>query len=144
MKLDAIFAQYLNNALASLGGRLVELHLLRSPDLDPPLARFEGAGDSRVAKGKRLRYDAETQRVYVNETQYFAPVPLEVWNYQIGGYQVCHKWLKDRVERQLSLDEVRTYCRAVTALARTLAIQAEIDALYDDIETTALPDGPTD
>jgi predicted helicase len=118
------------DALAALGGRLVALHLLRSPELDPPLARFEGAGDGRVAKGKGVRYDADAQRVTINAAQYFAPVPPEVWAYQVGGYQVCHKWLKDRAERQLSLDEVRTYCRIVTALARTIEIQREIDALY--------------
>lgn len=43
---------------------------------------------------------------------------------------MCHKWLKDRAERVLALDEVRTCCRIVTALARTSQIQGEIDALY--------------
>ena len=127
-------------ALAALGGRLVALHLLTSPELDPPAARFEGAGDGRVARGKGLRYDADAQRVYINETQYFAPVPADVWAYQIGGYQVCHKWLKDRQERQLSLDEIRTYCRIVTALARTIEIQGELDALYGAVEAVALVD----
>jgi hypothetical protein len=61
-----------------------------------------------------------------------------VWNYHIGGYQVCRKWLKDRVERQLSLAEVRVCCRMITALAHTLEIQAEIDALYAAVEETAL------
>lgn len=54
--------------LAALGSRLADLHLLRAPELDPPLARFEGAGDGRVAKGKSLRYDEEARRIYVNET----------------------------------------------------------------------------
>ncbi len=126
-------------ALAGLGGRLVGLHLLRSPELDPPLARFEGAGDSRVAKSKAPRYDAAAERVYINATQYFAPVPAAVWEYQVGGYQVCHKWLKDRQERQLSLEEIRTYCRVVTALARTIEIQEEIDARYPGAEGTTCP-----
>lgn len=125
-------------ALAALGGRLVGLHLLKSAELDPPAARFEGAGDSRVAKTKGLRYDPATERVYINATQYFAPVPAEVWAYQVGGYQVCHKWLKDRQERQLSLDEIRAYCRIVTALARTIEVQGEIDALYAAAEGSAL------
>lgn len=126
------------DALAALGSRLVGLHLLRSPELDPPLARFEGAGDGRVARGKGVRYDADTQRVYINAAQHFAPVPPEVWAYQVGGYQVCHKWLKDRAERQLSLAEVRAYCRIVTALARTIEVQGEIDALYGAAEGGAL------
>ncbi|HEC35590.1 MAG TPA: DNA methyltransferase [Anaerolineae bacterium] len=128
------------DALADLGKRLVDLHLLHSSELDPPLARFEGQGDNRVGKGKSygFRYEPETERVYINRTQYFAPVPLEVWEYTIGGYQVCHKWLKDRRERQLTLDEIRTYCRIVTAIARTIEIQEEIDEVYSQVERAVL------
>ncbi len=123
-------------ALAELGERLVALHLLDSPELDPPIARFEGEGDSRVArlKSEGFRYDADTERKYINEGQYFAPVPVELWEYQVGGYQVLHKWLKDRKERRLSVEEIRTYCRIVTALRRTIEAQEEIDALYPRIE----------
>ena len=122
--------------LAGLGARLVGLHLLKSPDLDPPACRFDGEGDGRVAKGRTdgLRYELEEQRVYINATQYFAPVPEPVWMYQVGGYQVCEKWPKDRRERRLELDDIRTYCRIVTALARTMEIQQQIDALYPDVE----------
>ena len=45
-------------ALAALGERLAALHLLKSPELDTPAARFEGAGNGLVAKSKGLRYDA--------------------------------------------------------------------------------------
>ena len=34
--------------------------------------------------------------VYINKTQYFEAVPAEVWEFRVGGYQVCEKWLKDR------------------------------------------------
>jgi len=44
--------------------------------------------------------------------------------------QVAEKWLKDRRERSLSLEEVRTYCRILTSLARTIEIQVDIDDLY--------------
>jgi len=125
--------------LAALGERLVDLHLLRSSGLDPPIARFQGEGDNRVQTGKKgLRYDAETQRVYINEEQHFEGVPPEVWEYLIGGYQVCHKWLKDRKDRCLSLEEIKTYCRIVTALSKTIDIQADIDALYPQVEKALL------
>ena len=121
--------------MAGLGKRLVELHLLRSPVLDPPIARFQGEGDGKVETGKKgLRYDPGSEGVYINETQYFEGVSPEVWEYHIGGYQVCHKWLKDRKSRALSLDEIRTYCRIVTALARTIEIQQAIEKLYSAIE----------
>ena len=126
--------------LAVLGERLVDLHLLRSSELDPPIARFQGEGDSRVQTGKKgLRYEPKSQWVYINEAQFFEDVPPEVWEYQIGGYQVCHKWLKDRKDRCLTLDEIVTYCRIVTALLKTIAIQAEIDKLYPHVEETLLP-----
>ena len=123
--------------LAALGARLTALHLLKSPELDPPACRFEGEGDSRIAKGRKagLRYEPGEQRVYINATQYFAPVPEAVWTYQVGGYQVCEKWLKDRQERRLEVDDIRTYCRIVTALKLTLGIQQEINALYPQAES---------
>ncbi len=138
-------ARELFSAVAGLGARLVSLHLLRSPELDPPLARFEGQGENGVEGIGRegLRYEEKTERVFINATQYFAPVPREVWQYAIGGYQVAEKWLKDRRDRRLTLDEIRTYCRILTALYRTIALQAEIDAYYAQIEEQTLPLGNT-
>ncbi len=130
--------------LVALGEKLVTLHLLKSPDLDPPACRFDGDGSNRVEKDRKtgLRYDAHEERVYINAEQHFAPVPEAVWTYRIGGYQVCEKWLKDRKERRLELDGIRTYCRIVTALGLTIVIQAEIDTLYPGIEKNivAMPD----
>ena len=122
--------------IAGLGARLTALHLLHSPELDTPTCRFEGDGDAVVARTRSqgFRYDPDAQRVYVNKTQYFGPVPPEVHAYRIGGYQVCDKWLKDRRDRRLGLDDVRTYCRTVTAIGMTLGIQKEIDGLYSGIE----------
>ncbi len=86
------------NKVAKLGERLTELHLLRSTELDTPAAHFGGQGDRKVAKGTKagLRYDPAEQRVYINRSEHFAPVPQAVWDYRVGGYQVCEKWLKDR------------------------------------------------
>jgi len=113
------------------GNRLVELHLLKSPELDSPIARFQGKGDNRV---KKLKCDDKTGVLYINKEQYFEGISQDLWNYQIGGYQVCDKWLKDRKERTLSLDEIQTYCRIVTAIHKTIEIQKSIDEVYDDIE----------
>lgn len=83
--------------LAMFGEQLVSLHLLKSSEIEPPACRFEGKGDNRIGKERKtgLRYVADEERVYINATQYFAPVPEAVWTYQIDGYQVCEKWLKD-------------------------------------------------
>lgn len=128
------------NALAGLGRRLTDLHLLASPELDPPSCRFDGAGDDRVEKGKKdgLRYAPDQARVYINARQSFGPVPEAVWNFKVGGYQVCEKWLKDRRDRRLELDDIRAYCRIVTALGLTIDIQQEIDGIYPDIENSVV------
>ena len=73
-------------------------------------------------------------------TQYFGPVEQEVWSYRVGGYQVCDKWLKDRRERHLDLDDIRTYCRVVTALKLTIEIQADLDRTYPSVEQSLQPE----
>jgi len=115
--------------LASLGERLVNLHLLKSPGLDSPIAKFPIAGDNKV--DKPVYKDG---RVYINKTQYFDGIEKEVWEYQVGGYQVCNKWLKDRKGRTLLIEDIIHYCKVVTALSKTIEIQAEIDGLYDGVE----------
>jgi len=81
-----------------------------------------------------LKYDAKDKRVYYNPTQYFEGVTGEIWEYQIGGYQVCNKWLKDRKGKRLSAGDIRHYCRICNALQKTIEIQKEIDNLYPEVE----------
>jgi len=114
------------DALARLGSALIDLHLLRDPALNTPSCKYPIGGDHRV---ERVEYDEKAQRVWINAAQYFEPVPPEVWAYRVGGYQVCHKWLDDRKGTTLSYDERLTYQKMITALERTLALQAQIDAL---------------
>ena len=113
------------------GQRLVDLHLLKASELDPPTARFQGQGEAKVEKPQ---YDRESLRVYINKSCYFEGVPEEVWEYPIGGYQVCDKWLKDRKGRVLQLDEIKQYCQMVTALKKTIEVQKELDTLFERLE----------
>ena len=51
----------------------------------------------------------------------FRGVPEDVWNFHIGGYQVCEKWLKDRKGRTLSKDDIAHYQKIVVASPRPSA-----------------------
>ena len=51
----------------------------------------------------------------------------EIWNFKVGGYQVCEKWLKDRKGRVLSREDVDHYQRVVVALKETIRLMEEID-----------------
>jgi len=117
--------------LGKLGYKLSELHLLKSKDLDKTISKFPKSGSNGVDK---LKY--EDEKVWINKEQYFNKVKEEVWKYQIGGYQVCDKWLKDRKERTLTLEEIQTYCKIVTALSKTIKLQSEIDKYYKSVEKT--------
>ena len=119
--------------MAEYGEKLVNLHLLQSAELDTPAAKFQGNGDNRIEK---LKY--EKGRVFINKNQYFEGIQPEVWEYQIGGYQVCDKWLKDRKSRVLSLEDIKHYCKVVTALSKTIKIQDKIDKCYPEVEKDLL------
>jgi predicted helicase len=113
-------------ALAAKGAELVALHLMESPILNNLITGYPVAGSNTVEK---VSYDENTQRVYINKTQYFEGVPPEVWNFHIGGYQVAQKWLKDRKSRTLTYDELTHYQKVVVALKETIRLMAEIDEL---------------
>ena len=67
-------------------------------------------------------------------------MPEEVWDFHVGGYQVCHKWLKDRQARGgkpsrpgrvLTPDDLAHYAKIVTALHHMIRLMGEVDAAVD-------------
>ncbi len=116
--------------LGKLGEQLVGLHLLKSKELAKPIAKFQGRNDNMVEKR-----EYEKGRVYINDEQYFEGIKPEVWEYQIGGYQVLDKWLKDRKGRALSSEDIKHYCKVVTALQKTIELQKQVDKLYQDLRS---------
>ena len=116
--------------MGKLGKELTDLHLLKSSELDSPVSKYQGSGDNdRIEK---ITYKEDEQRIYINKEKYFEGITPEVWNYHIGGYQVLHKYLKERKDRMM--DDAPRYCRIVTALYKTIEIQKQIDNIYPEIE----------
>ncbi len=116
--------------MGALAKQLADLHLMKSPSLDKPIAKYQGGGSNyRIEK---ITYNEDERRIYINKDKYFEGVAPEVWHYHIGGYQVLHKYLKDRKGRDM--DDATHYCRIVTALSKTLEIQKRIDKIYPDVE----------
>ena len=121
--------------LAKLGGELIDLHLMKSKNLDRPVARFEGKGDNLV---EDVKYDEKKKLVWINAGRHFGPIARDVWEYQIGGYQVMAKWLKDRKGQRLQLDDIKHYCRIATAINETISVQKKIDKIYPNVEEQTL------
>ncbi len=114
------------HTLAALGQELIDLHLLKN--VPQPTHRFEGEGDGMV---ERVRYT--DNKVWINTTQHFTDIPQEVWEYEIGAYQVCHKWLKDRKDRRLTTDNLNQYRKILVAIAETIRIMDTIDNILPSL-----------
>ena len=110
--------------LVGFGQTLIDAHLGRHEGMSADVAtsRFEGEGDSVVA---RVQY--RDGHVWINPTQYFSDVPLAVWEFEIGSYQVCEKWLRDRRGEALSHADIRQYRQVLAAVSETLRVMQAID-----------------
>jgi predicted helicase len=111
--------------LVNLGSELVALHLLEKDIVSD--VTFPEKGSNEV---KTLKYESE--KVWINETQYFGNVPETVWNFHIGGYQVLQKWLKDRKGRILSFNDLEHYETVVSALLQTIELMSAIDEVIEE------------
>ena len=113
--------------LSMLGQELIDWHLLKVGSGVLPRHRFEGEGEGVVSQ---VRY--VDGGVWINPTQHFTDVPVDVWNYEVGAHQVCEKWLKDRRGSALSHDEVRQYRSILVAVVETLRLMEEIDEIVGE------------
>jgi hypothetical protein len=72
--------------------------------------------------------------VYLNDVAYWKNVPIRVWHFTIGGYQVIKKWLsyRDRswLGRPLRPDEARELSQTARRLAALLLLERSLDANY--------------
>jgi predicted helicase len=118
--------------LCMLGKQLVGLHLMEH--YGKMLTHYPVEGNNLVERVEDQvpKEQPERGRVFINKTQYFEGVPAEVWNFHVGGYQVCHKWLKDRKGRVLSFDDIRHYQRIVAALAATITLMEQVDEAIEE------------
>ena len=117
--------------LSDLGKEIVELHLLKHPDLEKTGVGFPKSGSNKVEK---VAYAEEGHRVFINKEQYFEGIPKVVWEYRIGAYQVMEKYLKDRKGRKLSLEEINHYMKVAKAIQLTIGLQEKIDDIYRKTE----------
>ncbi len=126
------------HGLISIGTELVNLHLMKSLSLRDITTTYMGPQRPLV------------ERVgWVNETVWldtpiarkgqptrpgtigFRDVPEAVWNFYIGGYQVCERWLKDRKGRTLSRADINHFQRIVVDIAETIRLMKEIDEVIE-------------
>ena len=92
-----------------------------------------GFGDFKVEK---VSFSDNTIWIDKFKTKGFRFVTEDVWNFQIGGYKVCEKWLRFRETKggenpqdghTLTDDQISHFKKIIYAITRTVSIAAEID-----------------
>ncbi|MEO6890931.1 MAG: type ISP restriction/modification enzyme, partial [Ktedonobacteraceae bacterium] len=119
--------------LCDAGEKLVSLHLLQAHAPDISGYPVEGTDIVEDVHYTSSEHDARQGRVWINATQYFDGVPRQVWRFELGGYYICHKWLKDRKRRRLSHIDLAHYQRMIAALAETVYAMTEIDEIFHNM-----------
>jgi hypothetical protein len=85
--------------------------------------------------------------VYLNGDAHWSAIPINVWNYTLGGYQVLKKWLSYReftsepasplLHRALRPEEAAYFAQVVRRIAAILLLGPTLDASYRAILPTA-------
>lgn len=112
--------------LSDIGSELIDAHLLKNI---PNEINCRFIGDSDNFKVEKVEYDKG--KVWINKDRYFDIVPLDVWNFYIGGYQVLDKWLKERKKHEITLsgDDIQHFIHVVNVLGYTIKTMHKIDEL---------------
>ena len=96
----------------------------------------------QIADGEFGGLGNRTVDVHLNDTAYWRNIPLPVWEYTIGGYQVIKKWLSYRefalLGRALTLDEVREVQNIARRITAILLMESALDANYAAVKVAAL------
>jgi len=92
--------------------------------LEKTITTYIGNSSQEVEK---VSYTNDIVWTNKSQTVGFKGIKKPIWAFQIGGYQVCEKWLKDRKGRKLSKDDIAHYQKIVVAISETIRIMAEID-----------------
>lgn len=132
--------------LSEIGWELIQHHLLKR-DYLYTICSMQGTGNNyKVEKvefeilepknSKELNFLYLTKgekagRVWINKERYFEPIPLKIWNFYIGGYQVLDKWLKERKKHSiiLSSEDILHFSKVVNVIDETIKTMQEIDKI---------------
>ena len=88
----------------------------------------------------------QTCDVWLNDRAYWRNIPLRVWDYTLGGYQVVKKWLsyreKELLDRSLTVEEARYVTEMARRIAAILLLGPELDSSYQAVKADAFDWGP--
>lgn len=76
--------------------------------------------------------------IYLNDIAYWKNIPIRVWKYTIGGYQVMKKWLSYREEkllgRSLKTEEVKEVSQMARRITAIVLLESQLDQNYLEVK----------
>lgn len=111
--------------LARIGRRLIELHLFKSLNSNDGTGAADISSDKWAVEAGYPQYGGGS--IWVNPQTKIASTSEAAWHFEIGSYQVCHKWLRDRRGLRLSSGDIEAYRHLIKVVVSTMKRMQEID-----------------
>jgi len=91
-----------------------------------------------AAKDATALLGESTLDIYLNGIAFWKNIPLRVWEYTIGGYQVIKKWLSYREQsilgRGLKMEEAKYVSEMSRRIAAIILMEPALDANYEAVK----------
>ena len=113
------------NAYVAAGEKLRKLHLLYEKEPAQLMLEPNNAEDLLI---ESVAYSDGVLKI--NDCKQIKGISEEVWNYEIGGYQVVDKWFKEHKGESLNRDSFTHVCNMIGALSKTIEIENELKGLH--------------
>ncbi|MFX1293677.1 MAG: type ISP restriction/modification enzyme [Promethearchaeota archaeon] len=118
------------NKLVQLGKNLINLHLL------PHKIKNFSDIKSNIISGDEIKRGFpkyEKKCIFIASGKCFSGIEKKIWEFRIGKFQICYKWLKDREGRSINTEEIIYYQKIIAILRETIKLKKEIDTIIEEI-----------
>ena len=113
--------------IAKLGAELIKAHLMEEIPENNIAKIYDGEVGKNIVEKVVFKKVENVGRIYINKTNYFEPIPLEIFEFHIGGYKVIDKFLKSRKDKELQIEEIQQVKNIAKVLAFTIEKMGELD-----------------
>ncbi|MHA2292111.1 MAG: type ISP restriction/modification enzyme [Candidatus Hodarchaeales archaeon] len=117
--------------LTNIGKELVQLHLMKSEQEVKNSVILRGRRDGASVIIRKISYTSENV-LKINDEQYFDGISREIYDFYIGSYRVCRKWLSSQKGRVLSETEIQQFYNIVNVIIETIKTIKKIDSTISE------------
>ncbi len=123
--------------LVGLGKTLRLTHLMRIFSVDYYSISFPIDGNNSVSLKKNKsdtpfilnNPNERIGKIWINETQYFDNIPIELWEYTIFDKHPIQDWLLNHDEIMLSNENIEFFLNLLALFNKTILVRKEIDTI---------------